>query len=164
MTHDQSDGLIHSRSCPRRQIGLGAGVDPAWAYLQADLATATPQRLWMLLYDGAVRLCRQALVAMDQADLAAAAEMLSRARAVFRQLEAALPGQGDPDARRQLAGLYDQAHRCLIDADFYRRRESLSRAISLLDFQRPAWGEFLQAASRQEAASPRAAPRGEWVG
>jgi flagellar protein FliS len=157
------DEPAQSRSCLRRQVALGSGVDPAWAYLEIDLATATPRRLWMLLYDGAVRLCRQAMAALDRSDVQSAADMLARARAILRQLQAVLRCRADPALRQALAGLYDQAHRCLIDADFYRRREAVNQAISLLDYQRPAWGDFLDALGGTEVPCPDPAFHGEWI-
>ena len=151
------------RACPTGATFVSpAGV--ASAYLATELAAATPQHLGMLLYDGAIRLCRQALAALDagQSDLAAA--RLAGARQSVHELLGRLPGGRGTAGRDQFVELYQQVHRDLIEADFYRRREVVREAILLLNDRRPAWSELVRSLDeRPEALRVEASAR-SWVG
>ena len=60
--------------------------------------------------------------------------------------------------------LYQQVHRDLIEADFYRRREIVREAILLLNDRRPAWSELVRSLDeRPEALRVEASAR-SWVG
>ena len=152
-----------SRLCPTggafcRDTGV------AWAYMSADIAGAGPQRLRMLLYDGAIRLSRQAMAALDDGDVELAADRLARARASIRRLRDSLHADEGRSDRQRFVELYRQVHHRLIEADFYRRREGINETISLLNCGRAAWSEFAQAHCRQTLSSPAEASSKSWVG
>jgi len=135
----------------------------AEAYQATERATAPPGRLAALLYDAAIRLCRQAIEAFDDDDLALAAERLVRARWTVRRLQTRLEtGDGQPIAEN-LAGTYAEVHRRLIEADFYRSRRAIEQTISMLLERRDAWKTFLDSAASPSARDSRR-DVGQWVG
>jgi len=115
---------------------------PGAAYLETSLRTATPQRLAMLLYDGAIQLCRRALASLeaDQADVAA--DALKRAGRIVRQMQASLSGDIESRLCGELWDLCERLHERLIEADFYRRREAIGESLFLLSRQRAAWASY----------------------
>lgn len=148
---------------PNKDILLSAS-GPAAAYLAAELATAPPRRLAELLYDGAIRLCRQAMDAFDADDIGLAAERLARARQIVRQLQTYLPADGAAPAAEDLAAAYRQVHRRLIEAGFYRSRQAIERTLSLLVGRRRAWDAFLSAAGGRGGRIAARASTADWIG
>ena len=149
------------RLCPRDgSVFTAAGA--ARAYLAADHAGATPQRLRSLLYDGAIRLCRQGIAALDDDDADLAADRLARARRIIEQLRRGL-GAEDPGHRLgRFADLYEQVARRLSEAGFYRSRQPVSETISLLNCWRGDWNAL--ARSLDDAGEPSASAGASWVG
>ena len=139
-----------------------AGETPvASAYLDTEMAGAPPQRLCILLYDGAISLCRQALAALDAGNAQLAADRLGRARESVQHLQDSLSAPGLPDEHRTFADLYQRVHTRLIEADFYRRREVVRETITLLSRQRPDWQRLTDRLTTTPCAP--AAER-SWVG
>lgn len=130
--------------------------------MAAELATAPPRRLQTVLYDEAIRICRQALAALDAGAVERAAEHLGRASTIVLHLQAALQTRAAPDLSRELAELYQQVHRRLIEADYYRKRETLQESIQLLHRCRPALTAFLEALHRPGHGASIDTP--SWVG
>lgn len=148
------DGL-----CPRALLS----ADAAGAYRIGRYVTATPRRLAELLHDAAMRLCEQALAALDGGELEWAADRLGLALRIFERLSdslAALPGR---DARR-LRDLCEQVRCRLIEAGCYRRREAVAEAISLLAEHHGGWSAGVAAAMGAGGHRADAAPRGDWIG
>ena len=131
------------------------------AYVAMELATAPPERLQAVLYDAAIRICRQAAEALGAGQVERAAELLGRARTIILHLQAALYARAAPSPPPELAELYEQVHRRLIEADYYRKRETVEESIQLLHHRRPALSAFLDALGppgRRRINSP------SWVG
>jgi len=150
-----------SRLCPQGgSVSAETGV--ARAYLAADHAGATPRRLRILLYDGAIRLCRQGLRALDAGEADLAADRLARAARIVRQLRRDLLGEDRGQRLGRFARLYEHITRRLIEAGFYRSREPLRETIALLSCSRGDWDELARSFDNAFDASP-AAPAC-WVG
>ena len=159
-TAGASQGLAAGggRLCPRDGSVTGeAGV--VRAYLATDHAGATPRRLRVLLYDAAIRLCRQGLAALDDGQPCQAADKLARAERLVEQLRRDLLADGPPG---RFATLYEQVARRLADAGFYRRREPVSETIRLLQCWRRDW-DVLARSLDQTPETPPAASE-SWVG
>ena len=149
----------NDRLCGREHFAASIGA--ASVYLATELATAAPERLAVLLYDGAIQMCRQALAALDCGDTQLAAGRLGRTMQTVRRLQTSLESGPATPRRQEFADLYEQVHSRLIEADFYRRREAVGESISMLSFQRPAWGEFTRTHHRQPVL---AGPETSWIG
>ena len=134
----------------------------ARAYLATDRAGATPRRLKMLLYDGAIRLCRQGLAALDEGQAAVGADRLARAGRIVERLRRDLIGEGRCEGLAHFARLYEQVARRLVEADFFRRREPVTETIALLNGSRGYWEAWSR--SQDDAAEAAAAASASWVG
>ena len=136
---------------------------PAAAYRQSEFLIATPRRLAELLYDGAVRSCRQAVEALDEGDFERARERIGRAVGIFRQLQDSvepLSAAAEEEFRRFCLDV----HARLIEADHYRRRETLDEAIALLTARRDEWAGLTCGAGAEGARpGPRARRVGGWL-
>ena len=159
-------GRAYERVILRRHeacAAMPAGERAASAYAATELAGATPQRLRILLFDGAIGLCREARRALDEGNAELAASRLARALLTVRQLQDCVRSAPQCPSRRRFVELYEQVHRGLIEADFYRRRESVSETISLLSRERLDWRRFAEAGDPAQASPPAISARC-WVG
>lgn len=134
----------------------------ARAYLATDRAGATPRRLRMLLYDGAIRLCRQGLAALDEGQAALAADRLARAGRIVERLRRDLIGEDRCERPAHFSRLYEQVARRLVEADFFRRREPVSETIELLSCSREYWEAWSR--SQDDTAEAAGAPSASWIG
>ena len=128
--------------------------DPAGAYLAADLATASPARLAVLFYDRCSRLCWQAVGELDAGDPAAAGRTLAKARQILQHL-------AELSAGPQFSRVFDHLLRLLIEADFYRRRESVLDVVAALSDHRSRWQNAFPRATPPNAAARKTAG---WIG
>ncbi len=126
---------------------------PAAAYLAAEIVTAAPHRLRIILCDGAIRLCREAIGALDAGEFTRAADLLGRARRIICELRAA----GRSSAWAHLAEAFEKVDRRLIEAEFYRRREAVREGIGLLYRHREMLTASLRAGIAEELP-PRPSP------
>ena len=158
-------GVTASRNklCQRRDVA-SPEVGVAGAYIATDQAGATPRRLRVLLYDGAIRLCRQGLAALDDGEVALAADRLARAGRIVEQLRRDLLVDGRNRRLDRFARLYEQVARRLVEAGFYRRREPLNETILLLNCRRHDWNALTRSLDDGEPAGPAATNSASWVG
>ena len=140
---------------------LWAATGAASAYLTTEMETAAPRNLCMLLYDGAIRLCREALQALDEGDAEYAAERLAKARRTVHQLQDRAR-EGTATERQQFSELYERIYRRLVEADFYRRREVVCETLSLLGDRRTEWNRYAQTLGPCPAAAETASRT--WIG
>lgn len=159
---DRHAGIESDRIRPVSRAAAGAVAD---AYLTTELVTASPDRLQARLYDAAIRICRQAEEALGNGHVDRAGDQLRRARKIVRHLRGALPTGRTGQWADRFATLYEQVHRRLIEADYYRRRESIHESIELLDHQRPAWSALVSELGRgRRRGTDRAAAASSWIG
>jgi len=139
-------------------------AEAAEAYLTAQLVTTPPWRLQETLYDGAIRACVLAVHALDAGDADLAACRLRRARKIVQHLQGALSSCAGGPLGGQLAQMYDQVHRRLIEADFYRKREAVDESIQLLTYRRATLARFVEAIGRGGTIAAPASDAPSWIG
>jgi flagellar protein FliS len=111
------------------------------AYQQQAVLTATPGRLVVMLYDGALRFLFQSAVAMREGAGAQADEKLRRAEAIVHELLATLDvSQGEVAERLQ--GIYVFCSRLMMEARLERDADKLDTSRELLAELREAWAEI----------------------
>jgi flagellar secretion chaperone FliS len=129
---------------------LFAAGSPAEAYRATQRATAPPRRLAELLYDAAIRLCREALDAFDADDFTRAGERLTRAQEIVHQLQARLGGAPAATAG-PLVDTCGQVRCRLVEAGFYRSRQAIEQTLAMLVERRSAWGQDLALTMRKSS-------------
>ena len=112
---------------------------PQNEYLKAKIMTATPSQLQTMLYDGAIRFCEQAKVAMEEKDISTTHERMMRAQRIVLELSSNMNATESPDLCGKLASLYNYVYRLLIDANLQKDMGKLDEAIELLRYQRDTW-------------------------
>lgn len=126
-------------------------------YLKTKILTATPEELRLMLYEGALRFCRQAREALEKRDFENSYEGIMRAQKIVLELSTSLNHSIAPELCEKLSSLYTYIYRRLVDANLERTIEPLDEAIRLLDFERETWGLLMKKLT-DEGGLPRRAP------
>ena len=118
------------------------------AYTEASVITATPERLVVMLYDGAIRFLHQAAAAMREGNLKQSRDRLHRAQAVIDELYRSVDvRQGD--VAQGLRSIYSFCRRHLIDATANTDPEGYEKVADLLTELRESWAQIEQETQRQ---------------
>jgi len=127
------------------------------AYRESAVLTAPPERLVVMLYDGACRFLQQAAVTMRSGDVPTAHERLRRAEAIIDHLLATLDmSQGEVAQRLEAIYLFCQRH--LADGRIRQDPTHLEKVRELLGELREAWAQISGAQPAQAGAAASAAP------
>src|SRR4051794_18889575 len=109
-----------------------------YAYLESKVRTAPPQRLHLLLIEGAIRFGRQADEALRRGDELAAAEPLLRTLDIIGEMLAGVR-ENKSDLTRKIAELYLFVFRRVSQAKINADVAALAAALRLLEFGRQTW-------------------------
>ena len=123
------------------------------AYLEAQVLTATPQRLRLMLIDGALRFARQALDLWGDGEQRQSAYLsLVRCRDIVTELYAAI--KADQLAVAQdVKAIYLFIFRRLAEAPTYDDPERIREVIGVLEEERETWRQLCE--KMPEAPEPR---------
>ena len=111
------------------------------AYRDSSVLTAPPERLVVMLYDGARRFLAQAAHAMSEDDIAGANNRLQRAEAILDELLSTLDMEAGEIAER-LQSIYLFCRRTLMEGRLERDPEKFEQVSRLLGDLREAWDEI----------------------
>jgi flagellar secretion chaperone FliS len=120
-----------------------ATASPA-AYQQQSIMTAPPERLVVMLYDGAIRFFFQAAAALREDARTTAFERLDRGEAIVDHLLATLDMSAGQVAQR-LEGIYVFCKRLLMEARIERDADKVDLVRGYLSELRDAWAQITPA-------------------
>jgi flagellar secretion chaperone FliS len=120
-----------------------ATASPA-AYQQQSIMTAPPERLVVMLYDGAIRFFFQAAAALREDARTTASERLDRGEAIIDHLLATLDMSAGQVAER-LEGVYVFCKRLLLEARIERDADKVDLVRGYLSELRDAWAQITTA-------------------
>jgi flagellar protein FliS len=114
------------------------------AYLVAQIRTATPQRLRLMLIEGALRHARQVLQVWQGGALPETAyHSLVRCRDIVTELYAVIKPDESPVAR-QVAQIYLYLFRLLAEASLTRDPQHVRDAVRVLEQERENWRQVCE--------------------
>jgi flagellar protein FliS len=126
------------------------------AYRESAILTAPPERLVVMLYDGARRFLSQAAVAMREGNVQVSHDRLRRAEAIVDHLLATLDmSQGE--VAQRLRAIYLFCRRLLAESRMKQDADSLDKVSELLGELREAWEQLAHAPQTANAAIEAAA-------
>jgi len=108
------------------------------AYLNTQVYTATPQKLHLMLIEGAIRFARQTIQYWEEEDHEQACESLIRCRRIITEILAGIKGE-DSEVARRTSALYVYLFQTLTEAQLHWRRENLDDVIRVLEIERETW-------------------------
>jgi flagellar protein FliS len=129
-------------------------------YLEQEVLTASPEKLQLLLIEGAIRHGQRAKLLWSQSENEAAGEALVRMQEIISQIIAGLSHDRSQPLVRQMAAIYAFLVRALGSAHRRRDEKSLDDALHVLSIERETWRQVCQQAPAEPArpAAPHFAP------
>lgn len=112
------------------------------AYAESSVLTASPERLVVLLYDGAIRFLRQAAHAMREGTPEQASDRLARANAILTELNCALDIERGGEVADRLRAIYLFCKRHTSDANLRRDPDGVEAVVKLLSELRESWAKI----------------------
>jgi len=124
------------------------------AYLKTQVLTAPPEKLQLMLYEGAMRFANQAKEKLAQKDYEASCDLLVRAQKIVVELICGLRPEVNPGLCAKLAAVYTFIYRRLVEANVTHQAKAIDDAVQILAIQRDTWLEVLDKLAEERGAEP----------
>jgi len=108
------------------------------SYLDTQILTATPQRLRLMLIEGAIRQAHNAQAARQAGSIPEALEAINHCRNIVSELIAGIKPDETPVAR-QVLGIYMFLFSTLVEAQFASDVTRLADVVRVLEEERQTW-------------------------
>ena len=132
------------------------GNNPYRSYVETQVATATPEQLVIMLYNGAVQRCQTARRAMAERDWEATHHSLVKAQAIVAEMMASLDLEQGGELAGGLWRIYDYVYHQLVQANLLREVQRVEECQKLLQMLLDGWQEAFQGEEPEtEAAAAR---------
>lgn len=112
-------------------------------YQDIGITSASKERLILLAYEGTIKFLSQARMQIEQGNIPAKCDRISKAVAVIDELGASLNIQEGGAIAEDLASLYDYMMRRLVVANLNSDPKILDEVLSLLKTLYSAWVEII---------------------
>ncbi len=119
-------------------------------YQNTHIQTASPEKILIMLYDGAIRFCRQAMQAMDDGNKEVQNEKITRVLAIVGEFAASLDHKIGGEIATDLDALYMFMIRELTRANVEKDRKALETVEELLSGLRDTWVEAADIYAREK--------------
>ena len=107
-------------------------------YQTSNITTATPEKLMILLFDGAIQFLQKAKNAIAEHNLSERSQNIDGARKIIRELMRTIDLENGNDVSKNLFRLYNRMAMNLIKANVQRNSELIDTVIE--DLQNIRWG------------------------
>ena len=108
-------------------------------YLQAEVHTATPQKLQLMLVEAAIKNIHRTKKAWEEEKFEAGIDSLSLAQDIIAEILSSLDKEGSPDLAGKIAAIYVFIFRCLAEGGMTHDQEKLDDALRVLNSERETW-------------------------
>lgn len=113
-------------------------------YLTTEVTSAPPQRLQLMLIEGALRFGLKAQAHFERDELNEASEAILRSQEIVAHLLAALRPEQEPALVQRVSAIYSFVFRSLVTAYLKRDVAKLGDALKVLQEERQTWKEVCQ--------------------
>lgn len=110
-------------------------------YQQTQIQTATPEKLLIMLYNGAINFLNKSKVYLEQRDFAQTNTFLLKAQAIITEFMNTIDWDPNPEFAQNLYNLYEFMNYTLIQANIHKDAEKIDVVIDLLKTLKSAWEE-----------------------
>ncbi|HEX5657231.1 MAG TPA: flagellar export chaperone FliS [Polyangiales bacterium] len=111
-------------------------------YRSNQVQTASPARVIVQFYDGAIKFIKLGSQGIENKDYAKKGMHLSRAHAIVTEMRANLDSSKAPELCEELDRLYVYILDCITDANMKMDAKPLAGALKVLDMLRSAWAQI----------------------
>ncbi len=114
----------------------------AQRYMQNSVETASPAKIILMLYDGAVKFCNIAIDAIEKKDHPAANLNIQKAIKIIVQLRVSLDMKYP--VAQEFDTVYDYIYRRLVEANLRKDEDILKDALKHIKTMRETWKEVMR--------------------
>ena len=114
----------------------------AQMYQQNSVKTASPAKLTLMLYDGAVKFCNIALEALNDGNIQKVNENIKKVENIIVELRVTLDMKYP--VAKEFDTVYDYIYRRLVEANMKKDKEILEDAIKHIKTMRETWKEVMR--------------------
>jgi len=107
-------------------------------YQTSNITTATPEKLMIMLFDGAIQFLQKAKTAIEEKNISARSENIEAARKIIRELMRTIDLENGNDVSKSLFRLYNKMAMKLIKANVSRNTDLISEVLD--DLMNIRWG------------------------
>lgn len=136
-------------------------MNPYQNYFANQVRTASPEKIMIMLYDGAIRFLRQARQAMEEGDRVGRLKKISRVVAILTELSNTLDFEKGGEIAENLDGLYWYMIRELTSVNIRETVEPMDSAENILLELREAWVQAIAENKPETGAGAESGPREE---
>ncbi len=130
------------------------GVNGYEKYLETAVETASPARLIVMLYDGALRFINEAIHAIQMRNYEHQNYAFQRAQRILAELISSLDFEKGGEIAENLFRLYTYMYNQLVEANLQDSVERAQHVIQLLSELREAWDTVASQQEVQQVALP----------
>jgi flagellar protein FliS len=110
-------------------------------YQNNTINTASPQELTLMLYNGAIKFCNQAIVSIDNKEMEKAHNYIIRVQDIIQEFIITLDDKYPvSESFRQM---YEYINERLVDANINKDKETLNEVLDFLRELRDTWKEAM---------------------
>ena len=131
-------------------------ANPYNTYKQTSVETASPERLVVMLYDGAVKLLRIAKESIENNNIEDANKYLCKTQDIINEFIVSLD-MNTGEIAVNLRNIYDFWNRMLIEANLKKDPAIIEQIAVQVEEMRDAW---IEASAKYKSGQPRAASGG----
>ena len=113
-------------------------------YLQAEVQTATPQKLQLMLVEAAIKNVHRTKKAWDEERFEAAFDSLALAQDIIAEILSSLDKEGSPELAGKLASIYVFIFKCLTESGMTHDQQKLDDALRVLNAERETWRQVCE--------------------
>lgn len=129
--------------------GVGnMAINVAAAYLDNKIKTATPAELTLMLYDGSIKFCNIAIMAIEENDNSKANTNIIKAQKIMLELRSSL--DHEYEISKNLDLLYEYIYSELIEANMKKDKNVLDEVLESLRELRDTWKEAMIIETNQQ--------------
>jgi len=119
-------------------------------YKQTSVQSASREKILLMLYEGAIRFVKQAMIAIDKKDIAERGMNIGRAWDVVMELNNSLNHEVGGDIAKNLEQLYMFITEQLTKANATGAKKPLEDALKVLETLYSGWVEAIEKLKREE--------------
>lgn len=122
-------------------------ANPYESYANSRIMTASPAQLTLMLYDGAIKFCNIALVAIENKQVEKANTNIQKAQRIIEEFRSTL--NFNYPVAKEFDKVYEYIYRRLVEANIKKDKEILEEALGHIKTMRETWIEVMRKAKSQ---------------
>ncbi len=131
-------------------MGKPSSATPYESYRETQIKTATPGKLIVMLYNGAIKFLHIAKDAIKSNDIEAAHNNIIKAQDIVMELLLSLNMDAGEIAKK-LSGLYLYINKKLTEANIYKKLEPIDEVLGMMEELRDVWEEVANKSSNSDS-------------